>query len=233
MIRILKNIIRGGGEVIFPNICLICGFSLSRSENVICMLCLSSEFEKCSLKPDSEQQMVLPESVLFQYSMWKFDKGGHLQMLLHKLKYDRLTGIGIDTGRMLGSQLMKHSCIMNSSHEVLLIPVPLHEARYKIRGYNQSFLIAAGISEVTGWDIAARYVVQRQNNTKTQTGFDLNRRIKNITDAFRVSEPDKLRDRLCIIVDDVFTTGTTTFELASCIFNECGVKCGIVSIAKA
>lgn len=233
MSGLVNNVIRGIGEVIFPNICMICGFSLSRSEKVVCMNCLSNEFEKCSIQSDKEEKLLIPESVTFHYSMWKFDKGGYLQMLLHKLKYDRITGVGIDAGRLLGSELLKHPEILNLKSKVLLVPVPLHPAKYKSRGYNQAYLIAKGVSEVTGWEITARYDLHRKKNTRTQTGFDLDQRIKNIEGAFEIRKPEVFTGHQCIIIDDVFTTGTTTFELSTCIYRDTGLRSGIATIAKA
>lgn len=231
----LRHIKRGAEDVLFPNICLICGHSLSGGEHMVCIECLREEFEVLDHHDDKQQKVILPESVHFHYSLWRFGKGGYLQKLLHKLKYERLTGIAVDTGRMLGEQLKKHPLIMSNKdrERPLLIPVPLHPAKFKKRGYNQAFLITAGIREITDWEICPASAVIRTRNTRTQTGFDLNKRIRNISGAFEVREPGILQGRQCIIVDDVFTTGTTSFELSRAVFETSEVPCGIATLARA
>lgn len=231
----LRHIKRGAEDILFPNICLICGHSLSGREHMVCAECLREEFEALNPQDDAEQKVMLPESVHFHYSLWSFGKGGYLQQLLHKLKYDRLTGIAIDAGRMLGEQLKGHPAVRKSKEIAVpfLLPVPLHPAKFKKRGYNQAYIIAAGIQEITNWEISPSAAVIRTRNTRTQTGFDLNKRIENISGAFEVRQPEVLRDRFCIIIDDVFTTGTTTFELAKAVHNTNGIACGIGTLARA
>lgn len=59
--------------------------------------------------------------------MWNFDKGGFLQDLLHDLKYNQLSGVGIDLGKALGTAMRKRKLL--SKQKWLIIPVPLHQKR--------------------------------------------------------------------------------------------------------
>lgn len=89
-----------------------------------------------------------------------------------------------------------------------LIPIPLHRGRRRERGYNQSLLICEGIRERTGLPIVSD-VLKRVKYTRTQTLLSPRERHKNVSDAFRVIIPEKVRGRNLVLVDDVLTTGAT------------------------
>ena len=218
MITIFHRILEGVNEVLFPNICAVCGFPLSTGEHAICVQCLENKFETADYRRTrASATVMLPEGVYMQHAIWTFDTGSQIQMLMHQLKYNGITGIGIDAGRFLGISLMNNP-YFNEKYipdDMILLPVPLHAKKRKKRGYNQSYYIAKGIAEVTDVKIVDEDSVLRIRHTKTQTGFSLEERRKNIDNAFYVIRPELFRDKTCIIVDDVFTTGATTFELAS------------------
>ena len=201
-------------ELMFPKVCTICGVSLLNSQQFICNECAQNRFEKAvSTKSD---RINLPECVIGRFALWQFDKGGFLQDLLHKLKYHRLTGVGEDLGLVLGNALKKEEILkLFDPTETLILPVPLHDKKRRIRGFNQAYFIAKGVSLTLGYDIIKKGVVERVKNTKTQTGFSLVKRRENIADAFNLPNPKKLSGKNIIIVDDVFTTGATAFELVT------------------
>ncbi|MBD3616466.1 MAG: ComF family protein [Gracilimonas sp.] len=192
---------------------------------------MESKFEE-AYQPGkrSTRDIMLPEGVYLQHALWNFDKGGYLQEVLHQLKYNRLTGVGEDIGRQLGKSMLRHPEFMNrvKGRKVRLLPVPLHPKKYRMRGYNQAFYIAKGVAEVTNLHIIDKNTVQRIKNTGTQTGYSLEKRRKNIDGAFKVTVPEKVKDVLCVIIDDVFTTGATTFELSSELKK---IGCGEIMIA--
>lgn len=218
-------------DVVFPPVCACCGQLTVQRTDVICRHCLRSRFE---LDLDSES-MILPESVLFRYSLWSFDKLGYLQDLLHKLKYDHLSGVGHRLGTETGKRLIQSLNIELPEDVIqcsIQVPVPLHKKRYRKRGYNQSRIIANGISESTAIPVVPENTVVRVKNTTTQTGLKSNERIENLSGAFRVELPANIRGRVPIIVDDVYTTGSTTFELAGVLFELTGKQCGIITVAR-
>ncbi len=93
----------------------------------------------------------------------------------------------------------------------LLIPVPLHAARLRERGYNQALEIARALSRRLTTPIAA-HACRRQRPTQTQTQLDPGQRRRNIRGAFTCRHD--LRGRHLCIIDDVMTTGSTLWELA-------------------
>ncbi|MBO6620334.1 MAG: ComF family protein [Balneola sp.] len=216
----------------FPKVCAICGFSLSKNQNFLCNDCSQNRFERAvSSRAD---KINLPESVTGRFALWQFDKGGYLQDLLHKLKYHRLTGVGEDLGSILGNTIKKEQ-ILNSFNveETKILPVPLHRKKRKLRGFNQAFFIAKGFSGKMEYDILKKGVVERIKNTKTQTRFTLNKRRENIAKAFSVAQKEEVVGKNIIIIDDVFTTGATAFELVSELENADVGKIFIVTVAQA
>lgn len=219
-------------ELMFPKVCAICGISLLKSQHFICTECAQNRFERAiSTKSD---KINLPESVVGRFALWQFDKGGFLQDLLHKLKYHRLTGVGEDLGSILGNTLKKEGILESFNTQItLILPVPLHKKRRKIRGFNQAFFIAKGVSDILGYDIVEKDVIERVKNTKTQTGFSLGKRRENIANAFNLVSPEKIAGKNIIIVDDVFTTGATAFELVTELENAVLGKIFIATVAQA
>lgn len=224
----IKRLAEPVADLVFPPVCACCGERLMDRQNMICYECLMTRFEYES----KSQCEILPEAVNFRLSLWLFDKHGYLQNLLHKLKYDHCTGIGEQLGREAGRYLRETGSIRKSENW-RIAAVPLHKKRYRKRGYNQSMEIAKGVAATTGTELLQETSIRRLKKTKTQTGLDSYERTSNISGAFRVADPSDVENSRLLIVDDVFTTGATTFELAQTIYNLSGLSCGILTIAKA
>lgn len=216
-ISYIKNIQRGIATVAFPNVCLCCGLEITEKECQLCSFCKNERFELANKEYSlSSSDTILPEYVAIQHALWKFDRGGALQNLLHHFKYEHLTGVGVELGSMLGKSMQKHPEIRKrfSTAKVVFVPVPLHYLKFRKRGFNQAFMIAKGMRRIWGFPICEIDSVVRQKNTQSQTGFSLQKRIINVHKAFKVKKPEVFQNKLTVIVDDVFTTGSTAFELA-------------------
>ena len=98
---------------------------------------------------------------------------------------------------------------------MLLIPMPMHEARRKQRGHNQTELLCESALKVLNFGgrfSYAPHVLVRIKNTKTQQGLERSERLKNVKDSMLVKHPEQVKGRTCIVVDDVTTTGATFAE---------------------
>lgn len=212
------NYIRDGvKKILFPHVCVICGHQLPNTYSFVCESCLNNRFEEAEEgRQSSTPNIILPEGIEFKFSMWRFDKGAFLQDLIHNLKYHQIEGVGIDLGRQLGKQIIYKTSLQKNS-EIMIIPVPLHKKKEKKRGFNQARILSEGVRDTTGFKIVSKGVILRVKNTKTQTGFTLKKRNENLQNAFYVEKPEIIKDRECLIVDDVYTTGSTTFELAKAL----------------
>lgn len=234
---LIKKTIKGFTQIIFPNVCVCCGRENTQRQRQLCSFCLKNRFEDAN--PDNERvssDALLPEGIVVQHALWQFDKGGDLQHLLHKLKYQRLTTIGVDLGRKLGQRVADHPMLVNlfEEHEAVILPVPLHYLKFRYRGFNQAFKLAQGFQEQ--WQempICRVRDVIRTKNTRSQTGFSLEKRLQNLKDAFKIKNKQAIKNKLIVIIDDVFTTGATTFELAQTLKKEESGPIVILTVAQA
>ncbi len=218
-------------ELLYPVICLVCGDRL-RDETHLCSFCLDHAFEPANSEGnDACEGLIMPEWIRMQDSLWEFDKGGFLQDVLHQVKYSGLAALGVTLGRQLGYKLRRNRWL-TADMKTVLLPVPLHPARKRKRGYNQSAKIAEGVADVTGSVIADEKAVIRVKKTRTQTGLSARVRRANIDSAFRLQHKELFRDEPVIIIDDVITTGATTLELAGLVRKHTDVI-GIATIARA
>jgi ComF family protein len=93
-----------------------------------------------------------------------------------------------------------------------LVPVPLHSARQREREFNQAEILARLLSKRSGIPLAL--CLQRTRYTTTQTRLDRHERMENLRGAFRVRHTPSVTGRHLILIDDVFTTGSTVEECA-------------------
>jgi len=141
---------------------------------------------------------------------------GGLRELIHLLKYSQVRPAANVLGRMLAEAIEDIQPLLAGS-EVLVVPVPLHARKLRQRGFNQSELIARAALKLK--PAALRFqlgagLLERRRETKSQIGLSRHQRRENIRGAFVVVKPDELNGREVLVVDDVFTTGTTVSECA-------------------
>jgi competence protein ComFC len=94
----------------------------------------------------------------------------------------------------------------------LIVPVPLHPARERQRGFNQAALLAESLS--ARMSIQTRPILERTRYTTTQTAFDRTERMENLRGAFRLRKSADVRQLRVLLIDDVLTTGSTLSECA-------------------
>lgn len=192
----------------YPSVCAACGNTLFKWERVVCTRCQSF-----LPKTGYEQHEDNPLARIFYGKVrlravtacFFFSKSGKVQHLIHELKYKGNADAGIFLGHELGKSIKGAPLFQSIDY---LIPVPLHPKREKERGYNQSLVIARGVSEVTGIPLGEKYLV-RSVNTATQTHKSKEERWKNVKDIFEVRHPEQLEGKYVLLIDDVLTTGAT------------------------
>ncbi len=210
---------------VYPQSCPICHKPLARGENQVCQECwetlavLPAPFcPYCKSFIEDDDSVVghgsvclsPPEDrrILAVRSLGTFDD--YYQKLIHRFKYGKKLPLGKTLAESLGRAVSETKCFTNCD---VVIPVPLHRARQRERGFNQSDILAQGISESTGIALA-QGVLKRKRNTKDQTYLNAQQRADNVRGAFVVKEPDRMEGRTVILVDDVMTTGATLNECA-------------------
>lgn len=219
-------------DLLYPVSCLVCGDRLFHDNSHICTYCLDYAFEPANQEyRESCDGLIIPDWITMQDSLWEFDKGGYLQDVLHHLKYSGVSELGRVLGRKLSLKLRKNP-FFDLDEEVLLLPVPLHPSRQRKRGYNQSAMIAEGISKATGAEIVDKSAIKRIKNTRTQTGLSSASRKNNIAGAFQLAKPEVFQSGRVLIIDDVITTGATMLELAGVVRPLCD-HIGLATVARA
>lgn len=106
--------------------------------------------------------------------------------------------------------------------DALIIPVPLHPSRERMRGFNQARLIAYVLGEKLELSVR-RDILKKIKKTRPQMELPREERLKNILEAFAVSDTAAVRNQTCILVDDVKTTGAT-LESATRALKRAGAK---------
>ncbi len=96
-----------------------------------------------------------------------------------------------------------------------IIPIPLHKSRLKKRGYNQAQLISEGLSKLVHIPVIKDLLI-REKNTKVQKNLGEKARQNNLKNAFKIGRND-VSLKTVIIVDDIFTTGSTMDSAARCL----------------
>jgi ComF family protein len=202
-------------DLTFPPLCLACGAPADALGGYLCPCCAGT---LSLLEPDdlvcreTRTRLAGSGSVDGLVSLYPFEKGAVLQSLIHALKYEGMTAVGGRLGAQLGARVNElHGPLLDG----LIIPIPLHKARLRERGYNQAGAIAAGVSRSCGIPVQTSLLVRRRN-TVSQTTLTLKERCENIDGAFslRTGFAQVLKDRQILLVDDVITTGSTVVECA-------------------
>lgn len=197
---------------VFPQRCVGCGHPLRKQEDHLCHTCVDS----IPTWPSEHQSTHFAEEIfagrtpisrLVIYA--PFHTNSHIQKALHAIKYDNAKGLAREFGRLLGvkwkAESIENTCIL---------PIPLHPEKESARGYNQSLLLAEGLSEVTGFPIWNG--LERVTNTSTQTALNRQDRWENVASAFQSTQLPPERDNV-ILLDDTLTTGATIEAAANAL----------------
>lgn len=220
-------------DFFFPRLCLACGKKLLLDEQGLCLKCLSGLPKTRILNtPENEMETRMWSVPNFcrASSVFLYAKGGNVSKILHGMKYERRAQLCLQMGRLMAQELKPTGFFDGMDY---LIPVPLHPARLRQRGYNQSELLCRGISQVLDIPVLTDTLIRIHNNT-TQTHKTSSERWKNTQGLFAATERVKqLRDKHVLLVDDVFTTGATLSACIAALSSEESILASIVTLAYA
>lgn len=217
--------------LIFPENCAACHQTLLKNEDTLCTSCVlnlpKTNYWKTKDNPVSKifWGRIPVENAC---SFYQFTKGGKVQHLLHQLKYKGNKNSGIFVGKLFGTELN------NSAFKEIdaIIPVPLHLSKIKKRGYNQSELIAMGISETMQKPVKTNWLI-RKYASETQTKKTRFMRWENVKEIFATENENEFEGKHLLIVDDVVTTGATIEACAQLLLKVKDVKISIAALASA
>ncbi|MEX1187911.1 MAG: phosphoribosyltransferase family protein [Bacteroidia bacterium] len=196
-------------QLFFPRNCHSCGEPLIKQENLICYSCrYSLPRTGFHLQPGNPVEQLFWGRVPLTAAAacFEFRKSGGVQRLLHLLKYKGNEDIGREIGRIYGKELLQSKTFSESE---IILPVPLHISRLKVRGYNQSRVFAEGLAESMP-SAKIDDSLKRINKTDTQTQKSRFDRWKNVETVFSFQDDGvSVRGKRVLLVDDVVTTGAT------------------------
>jgi len=157
-----------------------------------------------------------------------------LRELIHLLKYNQVRPAANILGRMLAEAVEDLQPLFGDT-ELLVVPVPLHFTKLRQRGFNQSELIARAALKVkpsVGRFQLSATLLERRRETKSQIGLSRHQRRENIRGAFVVTRPGEMARHEVLLVDDVFTTGTTVSECARILRRAGASKVYVATVAR-
>jgi ComF family protein len=157
-------------------------------------------------------------------ALFNIENHGKFLDVIHYLKYSKMPGIGFEFGKLLYRRLKMD----NMSDYDFITSVPIHHARKRDRGYNQSDYIGKGLSKESGIKFHPK-LIKRRKYTQTQTKLSSDQRKSNVSDVFiPYNEKINISGLRISIVDDVLTTGSTINSAAK-VLKDMGA--GIVNAA--
>jgi ComF family protein len=162
-------------------------------------------------------------------ALYYFSQKSPIQKALHQLKYKNQADIGVQLGRQMG-YLLKQSPLFHTVEGI--VPVPLHPKKEHLRGYNQSAMLATGLSEALQVPVLSG-ILTRQQFSESQTRKKRMDRFDNVNDVFAVRRSKRIQGRHLLLVDDVLTTGATLEACGLALLKVPDVRLSMATIAIA
>lgn len=152
---------------------------------------------------------------------------GPARSLVIELKYHRGLHVLADMEEIFRRSPHVHE----RARDAILVPVPLHPRKARERGYNQAELLAGALARAAGGNTRVESCLRRVVDTQTQTAFDRRTRLANLKNAFALARGGTLNPELrYILVDDVFTTGSTLNSCARAMRGAGAVNVDIITL---
>ena len=223
------NYIGGFISLIYPNTCAVCGKILPGNKQVLCTWCMHSlpetGYHRVGRNPVEELFYGrLPAD--HAMALLFFDRGSKYRRLIYQLKYQDRKENGVFLGKLIGSRLKESGFDFID----IIIPVPLHKAKFRRRGFNQSSVIAHGISGILNKPLIED-ILFRNTYTATQTRKGRYERWKNVEGIFECRNSEKVEHKHILLIDDVVTTGATLEAAGSALLKIPGVRLSIATAA--
>jgi ComF family protein len=219
-------------SLIYPRSCEACNNRLFAHEFFLCNHCkLNLPKSNYHKNNDSELSRTFYGRVpmVTAASYYLYEKSGKTQRLLRAIKYEEQKELAEHLGLLYGKELTKDEGFKEVD---LILPIPLHKNKLKLRGFNQSEWFAKGLAKSLDktLDITS---LERSVDTATQTRKRKFQRWENVEGIFKLSANAVLANKHVLLVDDVVTTGATIEACWQTLKHVPGIKISLASIAFA
>jgi ComF family protein len=238
----LKRFIQGLADLIFPPCCPACGRLLVEQERTsFCGACYSDiRFiaqplcRRCGIPfPGAADDHLCGECIIADppYVMARAVARYESVMLdaVHAFKYKGKIAIGEVLGKMMAEYEYPGFSIADYS---LIVPLPLHPKRLRERGFNQAVVLGREISKRFGMPLDF-WAVRRRIFTEPQVNLGKEQRAANVRGVFAVTDRKSVEGRRIVLVDDVFTTGSTVRECADVLMRHGAEQVAVLTLARA
>ena len=218
---LIKHLKRGYKDVLnilYPRLCLSCSNVLHNTEHNICHNCLANlhltDFDIKSNNPVYNRLSAIV-NIEKATALFVFDKSGIVQELIHQLKYNNHQEIG----KFFAETALDYLTENNFFNDIdYIVPVPLHPKKQQQRGYNQMTEFGRNLGNFFSIPYTEN-ILLRQIYTESQTKKNALQRRENVSQAFKIANPEKYAGKHFVIIDDVITTGATIEACAETILN--------------
>ena len=218
--RVIRGL-RAAADIILPRVCLVCGRKLLLGENHIFLYCqsdipltrfrllqhnpMADRFNEIIQKQLEACEKPAREMYAYALSLFFYDTDSDYRHIPYHIKYHGGIKAGHHFGEMLGYEIAAAPWMADID---VIIPVPLHWRRKWSRGYNQAEVLARAVSGIV--DVPVRTdILKRLRYTSTQTKMDIPQKAENVNGAFAAVRPEGCTFRHVLLIDDVFTSGST------------------------
>lgn len=253
MERCGEGYIRAFRGFLFPEYCYACGKELLDEEKLLCKECVD-EFPLTyfwSWHDNPGRARLLENGAIDNYyALFFYTHESDYRNLIHSFKYQGDTRVGFELAKWLGEYIASDK---NYTGFDAIIPIPLHFYKHWKRGYNQSEIVARGISEELGNIPVLKRVIVRTRNTTTQTHLSDSERYENVRRVFKVIKPisdniirhspskkglhpnncSEKRLKHILLVDDVLTTGSTILSALTVLYKQRDIKVSVATLGFA
>ena len=206
-------------NLIFPNVCGIC-------DNI----CKESLCKKCEIKLNNIVQNKIDRYIdkNFEKHLYVFKYEGVVRRYILKYKFQDKSYLY----KTFVNFLLKNEKFFEiiKSYDTI-IPVPISKKRQKERGYNQSYLLAKEIAKKTGINIEINCLYKSKNIIE-QIKLNKEDRVQNIQGVYELRNYKKIINKKIILLDDIYTTGSTVNECCKILKVASPNKIGVLTIAK-
>jgi len=227
LVNKFKNLKKFVLDLIFPPQCLFCAKSTENERfSLVCESCFSKIprqtalfCPKCFLRRPKATNCpaCAPKSDLKLLGVASSYRDEKVKTLLWKFKYGFLKDLAYPLGELLTDYLKLAAPEWRRDKSIVLIPVPLHKRKENWRGFNQSELVGKIVAGNFGWQFENSALIRTRHNPAQVEMENFEERQKNVENLFAVKNPEKIKDKKIVLVDDVFTSGATLFECAKAL----------------
>jgi ComF family protein len=219
-------------NLFFPKVCYACLNILNDNETTICINC-RHDLPITNFHFDGNDTV---KKVLYGRAniengtaLFRFEKKGLVQQLIHGLKYKGYENIGFALGNWLGGELKTLDDYQNID---VVIPVPLHKNKLKKRGFNQVTKFGQQIALALNASYADDVLV-KVSNTKSQVTKKRFARWNNNEELFAIKNIESIENKHILLVDDIITTGATLEACITVLNHAKNIKISVATMAIA